>query len=55
MNAPTSKQSADDRIVLSKSQARQAVTGHNVRYVLGFSLVAVVIAFVAIYAAYFGV
>ena len=40
--------------LLSKIRARQGVTGHNVRYVLGFGLAAVVIAFVAVYLAYFG-
>jgi hypothetical protein len=32
---------------------RQAVTGHNVRYVLGFGLAAVIIAFVIVYLTYF--
>ena len=31
-------------VVLDKVRARQGVTGHNVRYVLGFGLVAVIIA-----------
>jgi hypothetical protein len=35
-------------VVLDKVEARQGVTGHNVRYVLGFGLAAVVIAFAAI-------
>ena len=35
------------------TQARQAVTGHNVRYVLGFSIAAVVIAFAIVYLVYF--
>jgi hypothetical protein len=34
--------------VLPTDQARQGVTGHNVRYVLGFGLAGVVIAFMAI-------
>jgi hypothetical protein len=56
MNAPTSKQvPAGDRTVLTKTEARQGVTGHNVRYVLGFGLAAVVIVFLAIYVAYFGI
>ena len=38
---------------LSASQARAGVTGHNVRYVLAFSLVAVVIAFLIVYLVYF--
>jgi hypothetical protein len=36
----------------SKTEARQGVTGHNVRYVLLFSVGAVVIAFAVIYAAF---
>jgi hypothetical protein len=39
--------------VLSKVEARQGVTGHNVRYVLWFGLAAVVVAFAAIYLFYF--
>lgn len=35
------------------AQARQAVMGHNVRYVLGFSIAAVVIAFAIVYLFYF--
>jgi hypothetical protein len=34
--------------------ARQGVTGHNVRYVLGFSLAAVIVAFIIIYLLFFG-
>jgi hypothetical protein len=34
--------------VLPADQARQGVTGHNVRYVLGFGLAAAVIAFAVI-------
>ena len=37
-----------DPTVLPTEQARQGVTGHNVRYVLGFGLAGVVIAFMAI-------
>jgi hypothetical protein len=32
-------------VVLSTDEARQGVTGHNVRYVLGFGLLGVIIAF----------
>ncbi len=39
--------------VIPPRNARGAAIGHNARYVLGFSLVAVIIAFVAIYAVYF--
>ena len=34
--------------VLSTNEARQGVTGHNVRYVLGFGLLGVIIAFAVI-------
>jgi hypothetical protein len=34
-------------------RARAGVTGHNVRYVLGFGLAAVVIAFLIVYLIYF--
>jgi hypothetical protein len=37
----------------SPTAARQAVTGHNVRYVLGFSIAGVIIAFLII-ATYMG-
>jgi len=36
-------------IVISTTQARQGVTGHNVRYVLGAGLVGVVCAFAVVY------
>lgn len=36
------------RVVLSTVDARQGVTGHNVRYVLGIGLLAIVIAFAAL-------
>jgi hypothetical protein len=39
-----------DRPVLDKVDARQGVTGHNVRYVLLSGLVAVIVAFAAILA-----
>jgi hypothetical protein len=40
--------------VLPAEKARQGVTGHNVRYVLGLSVAASIIVFVAIYLVYFG-
>ena len=39
--------------VLPAQDARQGATGQNVRYVLGFGMVAIVVAFFAIYLAYF--
>jgi hypothetical protein len=40
--------------VVPTPKARQAVTGHNVRYVLGFGLTAIIIAFIIVYLLYFG-
>jgi hypothetical protein len=40
--------------VVPAPRARQGVTGHNVRYVLGFGIAAVVAAFVIVYLIYFG-
>lgn len=39
--------------VVRTDRARQGVTGHNVRYVLGFSIAAIVVLFGIIYLAYF--
>lgn len=39
--------------VLPAENARQGATGQNVRYVLGFGLVATIVAFFVIYLAYF--
>ncbi len=44
---------SDLRVVKNAPEARQAVTGHNVRYVLIIGLIAVIVAFAAIYAYYF--
>lgn len=41
-------------IVRSANEARDGVTGHNVRYVLGFGLAGVVIAFAIAYAVMVG-
>jgi len=40
--------------VVEKDRARQGVTGHHVRYVLGVGLAAIVAVFAVIYFAYFG-
>ena len=37
-------------MVKSTNEAREAVTGHNVRYVLGFGLAGIVLAFALVYA-----
>ena len=39
--------------VLLAQKARQGATGHNARYVLGFSIAATVIVFLAIWLVYF--
>jgi hypothetical protein len=41
------------RPVVPARNARQGVTGHNVRYVLGFSLTAIVVVLVVIWLIYF--
>ena len=40
--------------IVPAPRARQAVTGHNVRYVLAFGLAGVVVAFVIVYIVYAG-
>jgi hypothetical protein len=52
-NAMSSSESPEQRPVISARQARQGVTGHNVRRVLGFSLAAIVIVFAIIWIVYF--
>jgi hypothetical protein len=42
---------AGDEVVMNPVRARQGVTGHNVRWVLGLGLVAVIIAFAVAYLA----
>jgi hypothetical protein len=44
---------SEQRTVVPTQQARQAVTGHNVRYVLGISMAAVIVAFAVLYVIYF--
>lgn len=39
----------DNRIVESATEARGAVTGHNVRYVLAISTLAVIVLFAIVY------
>ena len=46
-------QQADARTIVPATRARQAVGGHNARYVLVFGLAAVIGVFVAIYLIYF--
>jgi hypothetical protein len=42
-----------DQPVIPAERTRQAVKGHNARYVLGFSLLAIIVAFAIVYAVYF--
>lgn len=49
-----SEQQAVGRPVLPAQDARQAATGHNARYVLGFSVAAIVILFIILWLVYFG-
>jgi len=49
----SSSQGPEQRPVTPARQARQGVTGHNGRFVLGFSVAAVVIAFAIIWMLYF--
>jgi len=40
--------------IVPAQRARQAVTGHNVRYVLGFGIAGIIVAFLIVYLLYFG-
>jgi hypothetical protein len=42
------------RIVKDATQAREGVTGHNVRYVLIFSLIGICVVFAGLWLYYFG-
>jgi hypothetical protein len=53
MAAPHTTETSELHRVVPTNQARQGVTGHNVRYVLGAGLAAVVVAFVIVYLIYF--
>jgi hypothetical protein len=44
--------STDKRQPVPASRARAGVTGHNVRYVLAFSLLTVVVVFLIVYLVY---
>jgi hypothetical protein len=54
--APEYKEGIDrsthERPPVPAARARAGVTGHNVRYVLAFSLLAVVVAFLIVYLVY---
>jgi hypothetical protein len=49
----SSSERPEPRPVIPARQARQGVTGHNVRFVLGFSIAAVVIVFAILWFVYF--
>ena len=52
--SPLSEQRQNEqRTVVPTQQARQGVTGHNMRYVLGISMAAVIVAFAVLYVIYF--
>jgi hypothetical protein len=53
MSQTNGGQAHERRTVVPEDAARQGVTGHNARYVLGISLAATVVVFVLIYAFYF--
>jgi hypothetical protein len=53
--SPAMNRPADPRAVVPKDEARQGVTGHNVRYVWGISLTMAIVAFVLLYVFYFAV
>lgn len=53
MSAARDPRDSEPRTVVSTQQARQGATGQNVRYVLVWGLIAVVVAFAVIYAIYF--
>jgi hypothetical protein len=44
---------SEHHTVLTGGRARQGVTGHNVRYVLGFGLAGAILALAVVYIAYF--
>lgn len=49
----SSEQQTIHEPVVPAQQARQGAVGHNVRYVLGFGIAAIVIIFAVIWLAYF--
>jgi hypothetical protein len=52
-NVMSSSESPERRSIISTRQARGGVTGHNVRFVLGSSIAAVIIVFAIIWFVYF--
>ena len=52
-NAMSFSEGPQQRPIIPGQRARQGVTGHNVRYVLGFALAAVIVVFGVIWLIYF--
>jgi len=50
----TVDRTAAQRPTLPARRARQGVTGHNIRYVLGFGLAGIIVAFIIVYLIFFG-
>jgi hypothetical protein len=50
----SARSNSDTSVDLSTTEARQGVTGHNVRYVLIAGIAGVVVLFTLTYAIYFG-
>ena len=53
MNASDHRKISGGPLEISTISARQGVTGHNVRYVLGYGVLAIVIAFFFVYLFFF--
>jgi hypothetical protein len=53
MHGATEVDPTTQQRVMPATQARQGVTGHNVRYILGIGLVAVVVIFAGLWLFYF--
>jgi hypothetical protein len=53
MIPPPNNSAVEPRTVVPTQKARQGITGQNVRYVLGWGLAAVIVAFGVIYLIYF--
>ena len=53
MSSPSDRHPVEPHPVVPTQQARGGVTGHNVRYVLGFGIAGIVILFLIIWLAYF--
>jgi hypothetical protein len=52
-NSDANRSAMDDGTTLPKAEARQGVTGHNVRYVLMSGTAAVIVLFALVYIIFF--